>query len=365
MKCVSNKWFVIVILIIVFIFKSFGQDHHLVAVTNVVLGNETSCALFSAKSSQIPSLAYIRAQKLEGSENGIFTINGDNIRYISLSSLKGIPDNLSIIRFTFLKSDQKTLIPPSNLRFIINDIDGPNNEALSTNCNENLKSIGTSSETNLILDNNPPSIDTFGAVEENEGPTSRVMFEFIHVTSVEFENYGNEGYLKDFDLNDDYPIAEPIYLKCKKEDQIIFKHDSIVSWSKKVISKERGILKIDIKPIYFDNDKYSIRKDGVSELVKVEFLLKKFPKLKVEIRSHTDSKEDDSYNLKLSRQRTNSVLSWLFNKGINPFQLTGKGYGESKLVNKCSNGVLCTEEEHQLNRRTEFVILNPEVVSEE
>lgn len=361
MKNIKKSIF-IVISLVVFIVPSVAQNHQLVTISAVVSGDESNNTLFCAKSPQIPSLAFIKAQKVNGPQNGMFTINEDNIRYVSLSKNKGIPDNLSVIRFTFLKSDRISVIPPSNFRFIINDIDGPNNEALSTKCTENLKSIGTSFETNLILDFMPPTINAIGSIDENEGPTSRVMFEFTKVNIVEFENYANEGYLKDFDLNDDYPITQPIFAKCRKEDQIIFIKDSIVSWSEKILNKTRGVLKIETNPIYFNRDKFELRSDAVSELSKVIILLKKYPKLKVEIGSHTDSRENDSYNLKLSEQRTNSVLSWLLNQGVSPLQLRGKGFGETKLINSCSNGSNCTEEEHQLNRRTEFVILNPEVI---
>ena len=348
--------------LLVFIVSSVAQNHQLVTVTEVISGNDTNNVLFKAQSTQIPSLSYIRAQKVKGPQNGIFTIHEDNIRYVSLSKIKGIPNNLSKIRFTFLQSDAISVIPPSNFRFIINDIDGPNNEALSTYCNECLEAIGTSVETNLILNINPPTIDAVGSLEENEGPTSRVMFDFINVTYVEFENYANEGYLKDFDLNDDYPIAQPIYTKCKKVEQIVFKEDTIISWSKEVLNKSRGVLKVNTNPIYFNRDKFDIRNDAVLELTKIQSLLKMYPKLKIEIGSHTDSRENDDYNLELSEKRTNSVLSWLFNKGVSPNQLSGKGYGETKLVNNCSNGVNCSEEAHQLNRRTEFVVLNPEVI---
>lgn len=91
-------------------------------------------------------------------------------------------------------------------------------------------------------------------------------------------------------------------------------------------------------------------------------LLKKYSKLIIEIRSHTDARDNDDYNLKLSNNRAKSTVEWFVKNGINTSRITGKGYGETQLVNKCTNGVKCSEEEHQLNRRTEFVIVNPEVI---
>ena len=90
--------------------------------------------------------------------------------------------------------------------------------------------------------------------------------------------------------------------------------------------------------------------------------MKKYPELKIELGSHTDSRANDKYNWDLSDRRAKSTLAWLIDRGVDAAKISGKGYGETQLVNKCSNGVKCSEAEHQLNRRTEFVILNPEVI---
>lgn len=78
----------------------------------------------------------------------------------------------------------------------------------------------------------------------------------------------------------------------------------------------------------------------------------------IEIMSHTDSRGNDSYNMSLSQQRANSVVNYLVSKGISRSRLTAKGYGETRLVNRCSNGVDCSDTEHQRNRRTEFRVIN-------
>lgn len=102
--------------------KVVAQDYQMITITGIISGYDTNNALYKANSSTIRSLRYIRAQRIEGSQDGSFTLKGDNIRYTSKSSVSGIPGNLSRIRFTFLQSDRITPIPPSNLRFIINDI---------------------------------------------------------------------------------------------------------------------------------------------------------------------------------------------------------------------------------------------------
>ena len=125
----------------------------------------------------------------------------------------------------------------------------------------------------------------------------------------------------------------------------------------------RGLLMININPIYFDLDKSFIRKDAAIELEKVARIMKKYPDLKIELGSHTDSRANDKYNWELSEKRAKASLAWLVERGANPNNISGKGYGETQLVNKCSNNVKCSEAEHQLNRRTEFVILNPKAIN--
>ena len=123
---------------------------------------------------------------------------------------------------------------------------------------------------------------------------------------------------------------------------------------------DRVLLKINT--IYFDFDKAEIRPDAAEELNKAITIMKKYPDLIVEFGAHCDSRGPDSYNDKLSARRAASTVNYMFDKGVSRDRLTGKGYGERMLTNKCANGVKCTEEEHQMNRRTEFVIKNPEVI---
>jgi outer membrane protein OmpA-like peptidoglycan-associated protein/tetratricopeptide (TPR) repeat protein len=115
---------------------------------------------------------------------------------------------------------------------------------------------------------------------------------------------------------------------------------------------------LNIPIIYFDLDKSFIRDDAAFELSKVLAVMEENPNLKIEVRSHTDSRQSAKYNEKLSDRRAKSTVAWLVSKGINSNRITGKGYGESQLVNVCADGVKCTEEEHQANRRSEFIIVS-------
>jgi outer membrane protein OmpA-like peptidoglycan-associated protein len=112
-----------------------------------------------------------------------------------------------------------------------------------------------------------------------------------------------------------------------------------------------------IKMIYFDLNKWSIETKAEADLEKILAALNHNPNLKLDIRSYTDSRGSSKYNESLSDKRAKATIEWLVNKGISQERLTGKGYGESQLVNGCSDGVKCSEEEHSLNRRSEFIII--------
>ncbi|MFN3137392.1 MAG: OmpA family protein [Allomuricauda sp.] len=114
--------------------------------------------------------------------------------------------------------------------------------------------------------------------------------------------------------------------------------------------------RLDLQPIYFDFDKHNIRPDAEVELAKILNAMEEYPQLNIHIESHTDSRGNDDYNMQLSERRAKSTLEWLVSKGIDRNRLSAKGYGESQLINNCSNGVNCSQEEHQLNRRSMFII---------
>lgn len=114
--------------------------------------------------------------------------------------------------------------------------------------------------------------------------------------------------------------------------------------------------RLSLQPIYFDFDKHNIRPDAEVELAKILNAMEEYPQLNIHIESHTDSRGNDDYNMQLSERRAKSTLEWLVSKGIDRNRLSAKGYGESQLINNCSNGVNCSQEEHQLNRRSMFII---------
>ncbi|KIA98718.1 flagellar motor protein MotB [Flavobacterium sp. JRM] len=125
-----------------------------------------------------------------------------------------------------------------------------------------------------------------------------------------------------------------------------------------LVVKKDGVEKVDINPIFFDYDKSNINPQAAAELDKVVFVMQKFPKIKIKIESHTDSRGKDAYNMKLSDARAKSTQTYILSKGIEASRIASAiGYGESRLVNKCSNGVKCTEAEHLANRRSDFIVI--------
>ena len=116
--------------------------------------------------------------------------------------------------------------------------------------------------------------------------------------------------------------------------------------------------RLTLLPIYFDFDRFNIRPDAEIELAKILAAMREYSQLNIHIESHTDSRGSDFYNELLSEKRAQSTLNWLVDKGVDRDRLSAKGYGETQHINQCSNGVKCTEEEHQLNRRSMFIIQN-------
>lgn len=125
-----------------------------------------------------------------------------------------------------------------------------------------------------------------------------------------------------------------------------------------LIVEEQGVLKIKIGIIYFDLDKSFIRNDASIELNKIVLLMAQYPKMIINIGSHTDARNSDAYNLSLSDRRAKSTRDYIVSQGIEANRIkSALGFGESQLINRCKNGVKCSEMEHQLNRRSEFIIV--------
>ncbi|WP_238388430.1 OmpA family protein [Christiangramia aestuarii] len=113
---------------------------------------------------------------------------------------------------------------------------------------------------------------------------------------------------------------------------------------------------LNLDPILFDLDKAEIKPKAASHLDEIAAYMIEYPELLIDIRSHTDSRADDAYNLKLSQQRVKVTRDYLIQSGVDVARISGRGYGETELVNDCRNGIPCSEASHERNRRSEFIL---------
>lgn len=135
---------------------------------------------------------------------------------------------------------------------------------------------------------------------------------------------------------------------------VLSKKGGITTWEE----VDCGLLSANVLPIFYETA--SARITSASKKIIDETLLPLLNSkpVSIELMSHTDARGNDDYNMSLSQQRANAVVNYLVSKGISRNRLSGKGFGETRLVNRCSNGVECSEQDHQKNRRTEFRVLN-------
>jgi outer membrane protein OmpA-like peptidoglycan-associated protein len=112
-----------------------------------------------------------------------------------------------------------------------------------------------------------------------------------------------------------------------------------------------------IRNIYYDLNRANIRKDAMVELDKLVAILQENPTMRIELSSHTDSRGSDYYNMLLSNARAISAVAYIKRRGISADRMVAVGYGETRLLNQCANGVQCSEEDHQFNRRTEIKVI--------
>ena len=113
--------------------------------------------------------------------------------------------------------------------------------------------------------------------------------------------------------------------------------------------------KIELEPILFDYNKYNIKPQAAFELDKLVEIMKKYPNIKIKVESHSDSRGNADYNRKLSDQRAQATVQYVISNGIDESRINGIGYGEDKPIIDCGNN--CTEEQHQQNRRSDFIIV--------
>ena len=215
-------------------------------------------------------------------------------------------------------------------------------------CEQSLFGVVTDEDTKAVLPNTRLQLfdDNFNKIKETTSDAEG-KYEFTEVEC------GKKYYVRA--SLEDYTTKESLVTIGKEtgktEHNIELKSEGC---KVKIGDDLANCFKINI--IYFDLDKWNIRPDAAVDLAKLLDVLNQNPSMKINIRSHTDSRASFDYNDKLSKRRAKSTKDWLVKNGIAANRLTSEGLGEKELVNKCADGVQCTEAEHQLNRRSEFII---------
>ena len=191
-------------------------------------------------------------------------------------------------------------------------------------------------------------------------PGVKVVFKNMDEGTEEFVTTDENGkYKYTIKPNTHYDIVASKDLYFVKKDKVFVPKSKLGETVTKDLAMEPIVIDkpIVIENIYYDVAKWDIRPEAALELDKLVQFLRDNSKINIELSSHTDSRATDKYNLVLSEKRAKSAVDYLISKGIDSARLKAKGYGESKLLNKCKDNVECTEEEHQLNRRTEIKVL--------
>ncbi|PVX49831.1 OmpA family protein [Balneicella halophila] len=156
-------------------------------------------------------------------------------------------------------------------------------------------------------------------------------------------------------VKDETVVEEKIPAVYKTEEiQVLKSKGGVTVWEE----VDCGLLDYSLLPIYYDLNSARLRESSKAIIdSKIYNVMKQKPNVSVEIASHTDSRGNAAFNKDLSQRRAQSVVDYLVSKGIQRNRLVARGFGETRLVNKCSDGVDCTETQHQQNRRTEFRII--------
>jgi outer membrane protein OmpA-like peptidoglycan-associated protein len=201
-------------------------------------------------------------------------------------------------------------------------------------------------------------------INETDGDTARIMtasdgkFKFNLLPNKKYTVLGQkEGY---FNLSETFETGSK---SIDKNIAFKFEVDEIVASQSGTGSgqpqdgSETAAKTYDIGEVFYDYNAHKIRPDAMATLDKLVKLLKDNPGISVEIQSHCDARGSASYNIDLSNRRAYAVVEHLTSKGIGKSRLKSKGFGESQPVNQCTDGVECSEQKHQENRRTEFIVL--------
>jgi outer membrane protein OmpA-like peptidoglycan-associated protein len=194
-------------------------------------------------------------------------------------------------------------------------------------------------------------IELFAGFTDNFGALSQFADSLIMDSKQRFKVY----------LEKDGYVAKEVFFDFIAKDSSKINVRDLVDIDLDPLTLEMDITDLlGLKSIYYDFDKADLRPDAIIELDKVVRFMNKYPQIEVELGSHTDCNGTDKYNQSLSNRRAKSAAGYIQARISNPERLTSRGYGEAQLRANCAcegySGRRCSDVEHQLNRRTEFII---------
>lgn len=170
---------------------------------------------------------------------------------------------------------------------------------------------------------------------------------------------------EDLDSNTKYTVKttkdgySEVVLNTPTKDNELINVEVSLEKLEDLIVLDEGIKKIKLNMIFFDFDKSAIRDDAATELNKLVAVMQENPSMVIKIESHTDSRGKAAYNKYLSDRRAKSTRAYIISRGIDPKRIESAiGYGEERLLNGCDGSIRCSSAQHQLNRRSEFIIVN-------
>ncbi|MXO04642.1 OmpA family protein [Flavobacterium sp. HBTb2-11-1] len=232
-----------------------------------------------------------------------------------------------------------------------------------------------------FTENKPVTFDfdyrstVFGTITENGRPIADFNAQLFNAKDESIATLKTDSQGKYEILLDPYQNYKVVYTKQHYADKTlntgllkplekkemsfeIIREMEVVVEGEKVKIKDGDDLteKLKLSPIYFDFNGYNIRQSSQKELGKVIALMKDRPNISIKVNSYTDSRGRDEFNMRLSQNRAKSTVDYIVNAGISKDRISGEGFGETHLLNHCLNGVICSEKEHEVNRRSEFII---------
>lgn len=265
-------------------------------------------------------------------------------------------------KFSFLASDKNTLklmtVEDTELRMdfkgkFVSDDNSPLANSTVNLVNEKgevLQTTKTDAFGAFKFENLPADQNVLFALDETDTQLKKIKKIFLTDTkdAIVKEIFRNNGAFKFAILPSD-----------KQKLAVVYVDDPWLKVLKLKTSANKQDLKI-IENIYYDYSKYEVTTEASKILYKVIDIMEQDPQLVIEISSHTDARSSSETNMKRSEQRANAAVDYILKNGITKDRISGKGYGESKLINRCIDGVECSEEEHAKNRRTEFKVSRKE-----